>query len=126
MGGEEVLKKIGFILLFLLQLVNCSSPEEFPLVLPPGAEPSAKSHNDFGMEDFSAGQYVDAYLHFKQAYAADPYSGEVYFNMGLALHMKGERDRATEMFRKARQYAKDNQEILHSQVLKKYSGGSLP
>ena len=90
------------------------------MVLPPGAEPSAKNHNDFGVEDFHSGQYYDAFLHFKQASFADPFAGEIFFNMGLAHHMKGRSRRATEGFKKARKYAYGNMKILESKILKKY------
>ena len=105
---------------FLLIILCCQKVEEFPLILPPGAEPSAKSHNDYGIEDFRLGQYYEAFLHFKQANTADSSAGEIYFNMGLANHMQGRRDRATENFRKARKFAHGNTRIKESKLLKNY------
>ena len=114
------MKKNLIFFLALLQISNCTKPEEFPLTLPAGAEPSAKSFNDYGIEDFHSGKYSDSFLHFKQASVADPYAGEIYFNKGLALHMKGKRERAYEEFKKAKKYSKGSPKILKSKVLKNY------
>ena len=116
----RIFKNTLFVFLVLLEANNCTKPTEYPLILPPGAEPSAKSHNDYGIEDFLSGQYYDAFLHFNQASVADPHSGEIHFNKGLSLHMEGHRKKATEAFIKAKQYSKNNPGILKSSILRKY------
>ena len=41
--------------------------------------------NDTGIEHYKEGRNYDALLQFNQANMADPTSGEIHFNLGLAL-----------------------------------------
>jgi Flp pilus assembly protein TadD len=107
------------ILLIVLGASGCSKDlNEPPLNLLPGAEPSAKSRNDLGIEHYQSGRYLDAVLHFNQANFADPTSGEIHFNLGLAYFQEGREDKAIKNFRQAQKLAKGNPEILESQILK--------
>ena len=114
------MKKLLYALILFVVTLACVKVEESPLVLPPAAEPSANQHNNFGIEDFNAGRYEDAFLHFKQAFAADRTAGEIYFNLGLALHAIGKDHRVPEQFQLARKYAQGNPEILESKLLLSY------
>ena len=87
---------------------------ELPLILPAGAEPSAKLHNDMAMNYFDRGDYKEAVIHFLQAKAADPHAGEIHFNIALCRYLMGEEDKARQSFQKAKQYARGNRQILDS------------
>ena len=112
--------KVIVILCTILTLTNCGKVDEFPLVLPVASEPSAKIHNDLGIAHFKQGRYLDAYLHFNQAKVADNTIGEIYFNLGLASHMRGESEKAKEHFLNARKSADGNNLILESKILNRY------
>ena len=106
------------IVLIALGTPGCSQDlNEPPLTLLPGAEPSAKSRNDLGIEHYQAGRYLDALLQFNQANFADPTSGETHFNLGLAYLQEGNKEKAIKNFRKARKLARGNLGILKSSIV---------
>jgi len=106
------------ILLITLGTPGCSKDiNEPPLTLLPGAEPSAKSRNDLGIEHYQAGRYLDALLQFNQANFADPTSGEIHFNLGLAYLQEGNKDKAIQNFHKALKLARGNLRILDSSIV---------
>ena len=106
------------ILLIVLGSPGCSKDlNEPPLTLLPGAEPSAKSRNDLGIKHYQAGRYLDALLQFNQANFADPTSGEIHFNLGLAYLQKSNKDKAIKNFRKALKLARGNLRILDSSIV---------
>ena len=93
------MKRLFLILIMILGLSSCSkSLEELPLTLRVGAEPSAKMRNDFGIEHYKAGRYWDAFLQFNQANFADPTSGEIHFNLGLAYFQEDKKEKAINRF----------------------------
>jgi len=114
--------KCMLILALALITSACAKLEEFPLILPVASEPSATLHNERGIAEFKKGNYLEASLHFNQALTADRTTGEIHFNMGLALHMRGEHDRAREHLREAVKYAKGDEKILNSALVKSYLG----
>ena len=114
------MKRYFSLMIILAAKLACAQIDEWPLILPPGAEPSASKHNNFGIEDFKIGHYNEAFLHFKQAYAADKTAGEIFFNIGLTLHAMGNKGRVAEQFNLARKYAQGNIQILESKILLDY------
>ena len=109
--------KIFFAALFLV--MGCTHVEEDPLILRAGAEPSAKMRNDEGIKHFKAGRNYDALLQFNQANLADPTSGEIHFNLGLALWNENKKERAIKHFEQAKKLARGNPKILKSKLIKK-------
>ena len=111
---------LKYCLVILLFLVGCTNIGEDPLTLNIGAEPSAKMRNDFGIEHFLAGRNFEALLQFNQANLADPTSGEIHFNLGLALWNENKKEKAIKHFKQAHNLAKGNPKILQSQIVKKF------
>ena len=109
--------KIFFAAFFLV--MGCTQIEEDPLILRVGAEPSAKMRNDEGIKHFKAGRNYDALLQFNQANLADPTSGEIHFNLGLALWNENKKERAIKHFKQAKKLARGNPKILQSKFIKK-------
>lgn len=105
------------VLLLVLIFAGCGKDQEFPLILPVAAEPSAKLHNDLGITHYHASRYMDALLQFMQAYSADKMTGEIHFNIALAFHKRGKSEKATEHFELARKFAHGNEKILTSILL---------
>lgn len=118
LSEATLMRHLILILVLILGLPGCTSNlQEPPLTLRVGAEPSAKMRNDFGIEHYKAGRYFDALLQFNQANFADPTSGEIHFNLGLAYLQEGKKDKAIQNFRKARELARENPKILKSVIL---------
>ena len=112
----------NFILTLLVTLIitNCNKTTETPLLLPTAAEPSAKLHNNQGIEHFHKGEYLEALIEFTQANVADSTTGEIYFNLGLMQHLKGNHEKAKNFFKQARHFADGNKKILESKLIKKH------
>jgi Flp pilus assembly protein TadD len=112
---------ILFKCLLMLALItsSCTNIDEDPLNLRVGAEPSAKMRNENGIEHYKAGRNYDALLQFNQANMADPTSGEIHFNLGLALWKEGKNKKAIKHFKQARKLAKGNPTILESPLINK-------
>ncbi len=105
------------MLVIAVLATSCTNIDEHPLTLRVGAEPSAKMRNDIGIKHFEAGRNMDALLQFNQANYADPTSGEIHFNLGLALWNENKKERAIKHFKQARKLAKGNLKILESSVV---------
>ncbi len=106
--------------MLVASLAGCAMDQESPLTLPAGAEPSAKLRNDHGITHYQASRYMDALLQFMQAYSADQETGEIHFNIALAFHKRGKKNKAAEHFEMARKFAHDNEKILTSKLLHQY------
>ena len=114
------MKQVLLIFLFLLTIISCGKIDEAPLILPSAAEPSAKIHNDRGIEYFHRGKYLDALIAFTQASVADNTAGEIHFNLALMQHLQGKQKEAEDHFRLAQKFAGGNNKILESNLLKQY------
>ena len=115
------MKHVLLIFLFTLITTNCNkSDDEAPLLLPPAAEPSAKVHNDRGIEYFHKGKLLDALIAFTQANVADNTAGEIHFNLALMQHLQGKNKETKNHFRLARKFADGNKKILESNLLQQY------
>ena len=102
----------------IIGLSGCSTDlDENPLPLLIGAEPSAKSRNDLGIDHYKAGRFLEALLQFNQANFADPTSGEIHFNLGLAYLQEGKKKKARKNFNLAKKLARGNTRILKSKIL---------
>ncbi|GJL79005.1 MAG: hypothetical protein NPINA01_19940 [Nitrospinaceae bacterium] len=117
MNYQRKMKKAFLTLVFIASILSCAKDNEGPLIMPVGAEPSAKLHNDSGISHYQSKRYQDALLQFMQAYAADKTTGEIHFNIALAYHKRGNSKKAEEHFKLARKYANGNNMILESQLL---------
>jgi Flp pilus assembly protein TadD len=114
---------LKYALVLLLLTSSCTNIGEDPLALRVGAEPSAKMRNDNGIEHYKAGRNFDALLQFNQANMADPTSGEIHFNLGLALWKENNKEKAAKHFKQARKLAKGNPSILESPFINKVLKG---
>jgi len=114
------MKNLILILLFTLTITNCNKTKETPLLLPTAAEPSAKLHNNQGIEYFNKGKYLEALIQFTQASVADSTTGEIFFNLGLMQHLKGNHEKAKNLFKQAHYFAGGNTKILQSELIKKH------
>ena len=115
----NTLRTLKYFFAALLFVAGCSNVSEKPLTLRVGAEPSAKMRNEEGIKHFLAGRNFDALLQFNQANLADPTSGEIHFNLGLALWKENKEEKAIQHFKKAKKLARGNPKILNSPLLKK-------
>jgi len=116
------MKHIVLVLFLILTAISCNKTDETPLLLPSAAEPSAKLFNDRGIEYFYQGKHTDALISFTQAKVVDSTAGEIHFNLGLLQHLKGNENKAKNLFRQAKHFADGNIKILESKLLKKYLG----
>ena len=116
------MKSLILILLFALTISNCNKTKETPLPLPIAAEPSAKLHNNQGIEYFNKGDYLEALIQFTQANVADVTTGEIYFNLGLMQHLRRNHEQAKIFFKQAHQFANGNKKILESKLIGKHLG----
>jgi tetratricopeptide (TPR) repeat protein len=73
-----------------------------------------------------AAQFEEAIGQFQQAILVDPRKPDAYINLGYALHMSNQTDKAIEVFEKAREYAPDNP-VLTENLVSVYQtkGGEL-
>ena len=116
------MKNLILTLLVTLIITNCNKTSETPLLLPTAAEPSAKLHNNQGIEHFNKGEYLEALIKFTQANVAEVTTGEIYFNLGLMQYLRGNHQQAKNLFKQAHQFANGNKKILESKLLGKYLG----
>jgi len=116
------MKNLILILLFILTITSCDKTKEIPLPLPTAAEPSAKIYNDRGIKYFYEGKYLEALIQFTQANVADVTTGEIYFNLGLMQHLRGNHEQAKNLFKQAQQFANGNKKILESKLTGKHLG----
>ena len=116
----KMMKQVLLFFLFVLINISCNKTDEVPLLLPSGAEPSAKIYNDRGIVYFNKGKYLDALIAFTQANVADNTTGEIHFNLALMQYLKGGKKEAKNHFMLAQKFADGNEKILESTLLKQH------
>ena len=114
------MKRLLIILVLISGIAGCENHAEFPLILPPAAEPSSKMYNDRGIGHYRQGEYKEALIDFVQARTADHTAGEIHFNLALARLKLGQKDKAREAFRLAVKHSYGNPKILKSPLLNRY------
>ena len=73
-----------------------------------------------------AAQFADAIAEFEKALVIDARKPDAYINLGYALHMSGDYDRAVEAFETALEYAPDNEVLIENLVsVYEAQGGNL-
>jgi tetratricopeptide (TPR) repeat protein len=127
------------LILILLLSILCGpvwSAEETPLQLPK-AEGSKSFDmeidqiNSRGIKAYQNGDYEQALGYFKKAVnlskqLRDPSQGVVHYNLALGLHHLANHEEALKQFYSARRFARGNQKILKSQLLKMHECGLNP
>lgn len=118
------MKKLLIILILICGVVSCEKNKdtEFPLILPVGAEPSAKMYNDRGIGHYREGNYKEAVIDFVQARTADHTAGEIHFNLALTRLKLGDKDKAREDFKLAIKHSYGDPKILESPLLNETLG----
>jgi len=108
----------------LLFLAACSSaekvPPRVPLPLSPSQPAAAIQHTEQGTQAYLQGRYDEAKVHFEQAVALAPASGEAHYNLGLALYALGASEQAREEFIQAANLAPGNKVIWDSPALRPF------
>ncbi len=112
------------ISLLVLCLAACSGTEKatprVPLALSPSQPKPAIQHTEEGTQAYLQGRYDEAKIHFEQAVALAPGSGEAHYNLGLALFALGASEQAREEFIQAANLAPGNKVIWDSPALRPF------
>ena len=97
---------------------------QIPALMSPSgmANQEAANKNNEGVDHLVQGHYDVAGPLFQQAVAAQPDFAEAQFNLGVALDGKGDHAGATEAFKKASEFGKNNPKIAENEILKKHLG----
>ena len=61
----------------------------------------SRAYNELGLHLLSAGKYLQAYGVLSRSLERDPYQGQIYINIGLALEHLGRPDEAIRTYEKA-------------------------
>ena len=141
--GNQKARLVNFIntlcILILLLTILCGplwGEEETPLQLP--KVEGSKSFdleidqiNSRGIKAYQNRAYEKARDFFKKATnlakrLRDPSQGISYYNLALSLHRLADHEEALKQFYSARRFARGNQKILKSQLLKMHECGLNP
>ncbi len=91
------------------------------LMAPSGMDnQEAANKNNEGVDHLTQGHYDVAKPLFEQAIAAKANFAEAHFNLGVTLDGMGKHPEATESFKKAVEFGKDNPKISDNALLKKH------
>jgi tetratricopeptide (TPR) repeat protein len=142
-GNQKATLVMAFInvplILILLLSIFCGpvwGVEETPLQLPKSE--GSKSFdleidqiNSHGIKAYQNDDYEQALGYFKKAVnlaksLRDPSQGILYYNLALSLHGLADHEEALKQFYSARRFARGNQKILKSQLLKMHECGLNP
>ncbi len=118
-----------YVVLFLVSfLISCTggggggaSSQISSLMSPDGmSNPEAGSKNNEGVDHLVQGHYDVSKPLFEAAISAKPNFAEAHFNLAVTLDGMGNHTEATESFKKALEFGKDNPKISENAVLKKH------
>jgi len=116
-----------WVLLFMVFWgVSCSggggSVSQIPSLMSPSGmdNQAAASKNNEGVDHLVQGHYDVSKPLFEEAIAAKPNFGEAHFNLAITLDGMGKHPEATESFKKALEFGKDNPKISDNALLKKH------
>lgn len=116
-----------YVLLFVVFfLVSCSggggTSSQIPSLMSPSdmSNQVAASKNNEGVDHLVQGHYDVSKPLFEEALAAKPNFAEAHFNLGVTLDGLGKHPEATEAFKKALEFGKDNPKIADNALLKKH------
>ncbi len=118
--------KKSALLFVVLFLVSCSggkgsTPQIPSLMSPSGMDNQvAANKNNEGVDHLVQGHYDVSKPLFEEAIAAKANFGEAHFNLAVTLDGMGKHPEATESFKKALEFGKDNPKISGSELLKKH------
>jgi len=122
------MKKTALLLMMFL-LVSCSgkggggTTAQIPsLMSPSDMSNEAASKNNEGVDHLGMGHYDVSKPLFEAALAAKPNFAEAHFNLAVTLDGLGKHTEATESFKKALEFGKDNPKISGDALLKKHLG----
>ncbi len=90
------------------------------MMSPSGIEGEAGNKNNEGVDHLVQGHYDVSKPLFEAALAAKPNFAEAHFNLGVTLDGMGKHPEATESFKKALEFGKDNPKISENALLKKH------
>ncbi|MBI4401918.1 MAG: tetratricopeptide repeat protein [Nitrospirae bacterium] len=113
-----------FILVLLLWMPACSSPQKAkprePLAVRPSVPPAVAQYTLLGTGEYQKGDFEGAKTHFQQALAGAPNSAEAHYNLGLALFALGATEEAREHFIEAANLAPGDKVIWDSPALRPF------
>ena len=121
------MKKIvlaGLVLLLAACYGGGGKVSQIPSMMSPSgmANQEAANKNNEGVDHLVQGHYDVADPLFVQAISAQPDFAEAHFNLGVTLDGKGKHEEATEAFKKAVEFGKNNPKIAESEIVKKHLG----
>ncbi|MBA3967454.1 MAG: tetratricopeptide repeat protein [Nitrospirales bacterium] len=97
-------------------------PKSIPLASLPMEQPMATDLNLTGIDQYQAGQWMEAFGSFDAALQVDPDFVEAHFNAGLALHQMDRHEEATRHFRRAGELDPRNATIVNSVLYRNHLG----
>jgi Tfp pilus assembly protein PilF len=121
--------RLSVMVFLLLFPVACSLPgppggEQIPnLTSPDGmSNRDAAAKNNEGVDHLVQGHWSIAEGFLREAIEKKNNFAEAHFNLGVALDGMDKHPEATEEFRKALEFGKDNPKIADAEILKKHLG----
>ena len=99
-----------------------SLPKAIPLASLPIEYPIATDLNLTGIDQYQAGQWMEAFESFDAAVQVAPDFVEAPFNAGLALHQMDRHEEATRYFSRAGELDPRNAAVFHSMLYRNHLG----
>ncbi len=123
-GGKRMHRgmKTGLIVSGFLAMVTGCVTQSGPFAVLPMTSPAAAHHNLEGIQQYNAGKWKEAKSRFESAIQADHNLPEAHFNLALAFHKLGNHQEATIHFKRARELAPTNKEVVESSAYRNHLG----